>query len=624
MNHSNSAGWRPGLGALLGPEGVRFRVWAPLARRVEVELGDGRLLEMQAEAGGVWSALLAGGGAGTRYRYRLDRGASFPDPYGRGLPDGVHGPSEVVDLDAHQWRDQDWRGLQPKGLVIYECHVGTATREGTFESLIGQLDRLADLGVTALEILPIAEFPGRRNWGYDGVAQFAPSRAYGGAVAFQRLVDAAHRRGLGVILDVVYNHLGPEGNYLRQFSSHYYTDRYHTPWGEAINYDGPESDRVRACVIDNALSWIHEYHVDGLRLDATFKMYDQGTPHVLQELAETVRRSLPPQRSVVLIAETSENQRRYLLPPEQGGWGYDLVWADDFHHGLRRYLRGDHEGYFQDYQGTLAELARTIQQGFLVEGAWSPARGYLRGTSVRDREAWQLQYCIQNHDQVGNRALGDRLHHTLDLAGYRIASALLLLLPMTPLLFMGQEFAASSPFQFFTDFSPDFGPRVTEGRRREFAAYAAFADPAEAASIPDPQAEQTFLDSRLRLEEIERSPGREIHRLYTELLALRRHDPLLSRQDRFRMRALAISDNLLAVHWWLDGEHRLLLANFGASVALRPADHFKLPPGTGWRVLLDTNEPRFSGEGPLSEVRGTEVRLGGRGAVMMAQGANER
>ena len=369
------------MGATPTGGGVRFRIWAPAARQVEVEVGDEQLKPLHPESGGVWSGVVTDARPGTRYRYRLNGTISRPDPYSRSQPDGVHGLSEVVDPDAFEWHDGDWRGTRIQGLVIYQLHVGTATPEGTFDSLIEQLPRLKDLDVNAIEPLPIAEFPGARNWGYDGVDLFAVSRVYGGPDALKRFVDAAHRHGLGVILDAVYNHLGPDGNYLRDFSPDYFTDRYHTPWGEAVNYDGPNSEWVRRFVLENARFWIHEYHADGLRLDATHAIFDRSPTHILAELTQAVRASVPADRHTVLIAETGENDVRYLEPVEAGGYGLDAVWADDFHHSLRRYLAGDHEGYYAGYEGTLEEVARCIRQGWLYEGQPTRSGKKPRGTA---------------------------------------------------------------------------------------------------------------------------------------------------------------------------------------------------------------------------------------------------
>jgi len=592
------------------PAGVHFRVWAPAASRVEVEFTEsGDCLPLSAQADGVWAAHIPRARPGTRYRYRLNGALARPDPYSRSQPEGVHGPSAVVDPEAFEWHDAGWRGSHIDGLVIYQCHVGTATPAGTFDSLIDELPRLQRLGINAIEPLPVAEFPGGRNWGYDGVNLFAPAHVYGGPEALKRFVDAAHQRGLGVILDVVYNHLGPDGNYLRDFAPEYFTDRHQTPWGAAINYAGPGSEWVRKLVVDNARYWVHEFHVDGLRLDATHAIFDDSNVHVLAELTQAVRTSLPAQRHVVLIAETSENDVRYLQPVGDGGFGFDAVWADDFHHSLRRYLAGDHEGYYADYAGTLAEVASCIESGWLYAGQTTPRSGFEtpRGTPARGRPANQFVYALQNHDQVGNRAFGERLHHQIDRDRYRAASTLLLFLPFTPMLFMGQEFGASSPFQYFTEHDPALGKLVTEGRRREFQAFAAFADPANRDRIPDPQAAATFVDSKLHVEEADAPAGATLQALYQRLLELRRTDAVLVDQARERMQARALAPDVLAVRRWQPGHERLLLVNFGD--APWRTEEF----GGRWHVLLDSGAP--SGVGP------TGVTVAPRSATVLARGA---
>ena len=597
------------MGAMPTPAGVRFTVWAPAATRVEVELTEsGQFIPLTAQADGVWSSIVPQLSPGTLYRYRLNGELSRPDPYSRSQPEGVHGPSAVVDPDAFDWHDAGWRGLSIQGLAIYQCHVGTATSAGTFDSLIDELPRLQRLGVNAVEPLPVAEFPGGRNWGYDGVDLFAPSHVYGGPDALKRFVDAAHQHGLGVILDVVYNHLGPDGNYLRDFATEYFTDRYHTPWGAAINYAGPGSKWVRKLVIDNARYWLREFHADGLRLDATHAIFDDSNVHLLAELTQAVRASLAPGRQVVLIAETSENDVRYLKPVGDGGFGFDAVWADDFHHSLRRYLAGDHEGYYADYAGTLDEVATCIERGWLYEGQATPRSGFKtpRGTPARDRPAWQFVYAIQNHDQVGNRAFGERLHQQIDLDRYRAASTLLLFLPYTPMVFMGQEFGASSPFQYFTEHDPELGKLVTEGRRKEFQAFSAFADPATRERIPDPQAASTFANSKLHVEEADSPPGSTLRTLYQRLFEMRRTDAVLADQARERTQARALTTDVLAVRRWRLGEERLLLVNFGDGETR--IDDF----GGGWRVLLDSCA--------ATRADPTGVTVGARSASVLARG----
>jgi maltooligosyltrehalose trehalohydrolase len=574
------------MGATASADGVVFRVWAPAAQRVEL-ICDGQQALMQHEQAGLWCASIGAAKPGSRYKFRIDAGDAYPDPYSRFQPEGVHGPSEVVDPSAFRWHDQAWEGIKIEGLVIYQFHVGTATPEGTFEAFTERLDRLKALGVSAIEPLPVAEFPGTRNWGYDGVDLFAPSRVYGGPDGLKRLIDAAHAHGLGVILDVVYNHFGPDGNYLRQFSPDYFTDRYSTPWGDAINYDGPNSGWVRRFVLDNARYWLTEFHADGLRLDATHAIYDNSPTHILTELSQATRAGA--KKPTVLIAETHENNVRYFARTDHNGFGMDAVWADEFHHILRRHLAGDHEAYFARYSGTLDELARCIE------------RGWIHGTDASHEPPFRFIYVIQNHDQVGNRALGERLHHEVDLERYRAAAALLLFLPSTPMLFMGQEFAAASPFQYFTDHNPELGKLVTEGRRKEFAAFPAFADPTVRERIPDPQAAVTFERSKLRVEEASVSPGREVAELYRALLHLRRHDHVLRDQSRERTEARALDEQLLAVRRWHERQERLLLVNFG------DAPQLVTDFGTGWRTLLSSG----------AQADGTVVP--GRTAVILAR-----
>jgi maltooligosyltrehalose trehalohydrolase len=461
----------PRLGAHVLPGGgARFLAWAPRRRRVSLPFG-----ELQPVGDGLWQLDWPEAGPGTRYAYRLDDEGPFPDPYARALPDGPHGQAEVVDPSAFAWTDHAWPGLSAEGLVVYELHVGTFTPEGTFDGAIARLPYLRDLGVSAIELMPVSTFPGRRNWGYDGVGHYAPAAVYGGPEGLRRLVDAAHAHGLGVIVDVVYNHLGPSGNYLGAFSPEYFTERVHTPWGAGLDYANPW---VRAWAIENAVHFLTEYHADGLRLDAVHEIHD---PTLVGELAARCRAAVP--RPVVLIAE-DERHDLARLP------GVDAYWADDFHHALRTLLTPDRRGYYARYAGTAAELARFAGAG-----------------------GRETVFCTENHDQVGNRALGERLAHLVSPGTYLAASALLLLLPATPMLFMGQEFAASTPFLYFTDHDPDLGKSVTEGRRKEFEAFGWD-------EVPDPQAEATFRRSKLDWRDAERN-GAVLAR-YRDLLRLRR------------------------------------------------------------------------------------------------------
>lgn len=621
---SGTMGWRLPFGANVVHDGVRFRVWAPASRSVDVVIygpDAERVHPLAAEEDGWFSATVPGIAAGARYRYRLDEGDAFPDPASRSQPDGVHEPSAVVD-PSFPWTDDGWRGVSADDLVIYELHVGAATDAGTFDALIERLDDIAALGATAVEPMPVAEFPGAHNWGYDGVYLFAPESSYGGADAFRRFVDAAHARGLAVILDVVYNHLGPEGNYLHAITGgKYFTDRHHTPWGDAIDY---ARRPVREFAIQNALHWAHEYHLDGLRMDATHAILDDSEVHLLQELSARVRQSLPPDRHFVFIAEDERNERRVLLPPPEG-CGLDGVWADDFHHQLRRHTAGDHEAYFSDYTGSVDDIVRTLRQGWFYEGQVSKNHEKPRGTPAEGLPPRGFVHCIQNHDQVGNRAFGDRLTDSIGLDVYRAASALLLLSPYTPLLWMGQEWAATTPFQYFTDHPEELGKQVTEGRRKEFGRFTAFADPAVRERIPDPQAVSTFRKSHLRWDERETLPHAGVLTLYRELLHLRREHPALRRRDRDSFAVAALGEHGIALRRSAkDGGALLLVVSLQGrlSVDLGAMEKTRAPADR-WDLLLSTEEARFGGgaEGALVTLS-PEGRLEMRGAgAVVLEGA---
>jgi maltooligosyltrehalose trehalohydrolase len=584
--------WQMRSGANLAAAGCLFDVWATSASYVDVELIRGAETTwhpMEPSGDGRFSTTLDHAVAGDRYRFRLNGEESYPDPYSRFQPDGVHGASEVIDPAIFEWSDAGWPGLSPDGLVIYELHVGAMTPEGTFAALEAQLPYLRDLGVTAIELMPVAQTPGTRNWGYDGVDLFAPNHVYGRPDDLRRLVDAAHRHGLGVILDVVYNHLGPEGAYLAAYSTDYFTERHQTPWGAGLNWDGEGSRWVRQYAIDNACHWIAEYHIDGLRLDATHAIIDDSDPHIVKELTQRAREAAG-DRSIVVFAEDERHDIERARPVERGGEGLDGIWADDFHHEIRVLLTNAHESYYALYDGTTEDIAQAVRRGFELIDAGHPRPD-------GDDPASAFVFCIQNHDQIGNRPFGNRLHHEVSLDRYRVASALLLAAPQTPLLFMGQEFAASSPFLFFTDHPEELGRLVTEGRRKEFAGFKAFDDPRMRATIPDPQAESTFLVSKLDLSERETHAGTLA--LYRELLRLRREDPVLAVNDRRRTEALAASAQTVVIHRWDGDEHRVLVASFGQAVAMPPAwlERVAGGPDAHWELLLSTDETRFGGEG---------------------------
>ena len=585
--------WSPSLGAWPTSQGTHFRVWAPTAKNVQVVLeGAGKSAPhpLAKSPNGTFSALVPGVGAGDRYRYLLDGKGSFPDPASRFQPEGVHGPSEVVDATKFGWTDSNWTGIGLDELVIYELHVGTFTPAGTFAAVIDHLQELAALGVTAIELMPVADFSGQRNWGYDGVALFAPARCYGQPDDLRRLVDSAHRAGLAVLLDVVYNHLGPDGNYLAAFSPYYFSKRHRTTWGTGLNLDGEHSEPVRNFFIQNALHWIHEYHLDGLRLDATHALEDKSSRHFLAELSASVHSSLSG-RKVLVIAEDHRNLAAMVKPQAEDGWSLDAVWTDDFHHQIRRLLAGDHESYYRDFTGTMTDLATTIRQGWFYCGQHSINFNAPRGTDPTGIPPRRFVYCLQNHDQVGNRAMGDRLHHQIDPAAFRAATVLLLCSPATPLLFMGQEWAASTPFLFFTDHKKELGRRVTEGRRKEFESFSAFSDPKTRERIPDPQAVPTFQASKLNWAERDEEPHALVYRLYQVLLRFRRTEPALvtSETGCFEVTAINESALLLARHA-ASGPTVLIIVQLRGAGAVDLSERWG---GRQWQLHLTTENPEF-------------------------------
>ncbi|HEX2849147.1 MAG TPA: malto-oligosyltrehalose trehalohydrolase [Acidimicrobiales bacterium] len=501
-----------------------FRVWSPYAARVDVVVGDaaGPRRPMSRVDGrrGWWEAEVPGAGVGTRYAFSVDGGDPRPDPRSPSQPAGVHAFSEVIDHSSFSWTDGGWRGLPLHGSTFYELHVGTFTPEGTFDGVISKLPHLVGLGVSVVELLPVNEFPGGRGWGYDGVDLYAPHHAYGGPEGLKRLVDAAHAAGLGVVIDVVYNHLGPAGNYLGQFGP-YFTDRYRTPWGEAVNLDGPDSDEVRRFFLDNALMWLRDYHVDGLRIDAVHAIVDTSALHLLEEMAiEVEALSAAAGRTMFLIAESDLNDPRVVRRRESGGYGIDAQWSDDFHHALHSALTGERSGYYEDF-GSLEQVAVALCAGFVYAGEYSPHRRRRHGRPLAGAPAWRLLGYLQNHDQVGNRAQGDRSSMLLAPARLKIAAVLVLLAPFTPMLFMGEEWAASTPFQYFTDHEDaGLGDAVSKGRRAEFAAFGWPPD-----DVPDPQDPATFQRSTLDWREVDEGMHREVLDWHRSLLALRRARP---------------------------------------------------------------------------------------------------
>lgn len=507
--------------------GVLFRLWSPQAQRAIVRLdpgGDAREIGMSPAPGGYWEAFVEDASPGDRYLFSAGSGF-FPDPASRHQPDGVHEPSAVVDL-TFEWSDSGWRGTPRRDLVFYELHVGTFTETGTLEAVERQLERLEDLGVTAIELMPLAQFPGDRNWGYDGVYPWAVQNSYGGPRALQHLVDACHRHGLALFLDVVYNHLGPEGNYLGQFGP-YFTERYRTPWGDAVNFDDAWNEGVRDYFIESALSWFRDFHVDGLRLDAVHAIFDHSAYPFLQELADrTARLGSELGRTLHLVAESDLNDPKLLRSPDAGGYGLDAQWSDDFHHAVHALLTGERDGYYEDF-GELWHLEKSLRDVFVYDGRPSRHRRRRHGAPAGNLDATRFVVAIQNHDQVGNRMMGDRLGSLVSFEKQKLAAGLMLLSPFLPLIFMGEELAATSPFLYFTSHSdPDLVKGVREGRRDEFSAFAWQGEP------PDPQSPETFERSRIDHVAGPRSRAAIMSRFYQALLTLRRNNDALRERDR--------------------------------------------------------------------------------------------
>ncbi|MGZ5176702.1 MAG: malto-oligosyltrehalose trehalohydrolase [Burkholderiales bacterium] len=556
----------------LDQERTRFRLWAPSARSVELILtndqGEWQIVDMPV-CGEGWRERTHQAAAGTRYRYRIDGRLEVPDPASRHNPDDVHGASEVIDPTAFEWTDDAWRGRPWSEAVLYEVHVGAFSPEGTFAGVERRLDYLAALGVTAIELMPIAEFPGKRNWGYDGVLQFAPEASYGRPEDLKRLIAAAHARGLMVMLDVVYNHFGPEGNYLNAYASQFFTERHHTDWGAAINFDGDGARTVRDFFIDNALYWLEEFHFDGLRFDAVHAIIDDSTPHILVELAQAVRSGPGAQREIHLVLENDRNEARYLEYRDGAPHLYNAQWNDDEHHAFHVLLTGEKDGYYADYASeTAAKLARCLTEGFAYQAEPSPYRGGSpRGEPSRHLPPLAFVTFLQNHDQIGNRAFGERLTALTTPARLRAALAVWLLAPSPPMLFMGEEFGATTPFLFFCDFGPELAQAVTEGRRREFARFTRFGGSDGENVIPDPNHPHTFERSKLDWLSLERPEHRQWLELYGKLLALRREHvvPRLRGMQGNSGRYSVISDSTLQAAWQLgDGSSLSTVLNLSS------------------------------------------------------------
>jgi len=573
----------------LGRGRCSFSVWAPRARQVEVHLvGRGeRFAKLRGAKDGYHAAILNGIKPGARYFYRLDGRREFPDPASRLQPAGVHGPSAVIDPNF-TWDDQGWTGLPLRDYIIYELHAGTFTRRGTFDAIVPRLAELKRLGITAIELMPIAQFPGERNWGYDGVCPFAVQNSYGGPAGLKRLVNACHRHGLAVVLDVVYNHLGPEGNYLGQFAP-YFSDRYRTPWGPAPNFDGPQSQEVRRYFQENALYWQTEFHIDALRLDAVHMVRDSSATPFWKELAAVAQRQAERlARKFHLIAESDLSSVRFVQPQSRGGYGLDAQWSDDFHHALHGLLTGERTGYYADYGG-LSQLAKAYREGCVFMGQYSRYRRRRHGQSPRAIGAKQFVVFAQNHDQVGNRVGGERLGHLVSLESQKLAAAAVLLSPFIPMLFMGEEYGELAPFYFFISHSdPNLIDAVHQGRRRELTALQWRGE------APDPQDSGTFQRCRLRWALRKQGGHRALREFYAELIRLRKELSAIrdAKKNRVRVRAYR-AENVLNVRYGSDaGEVVLFLCFAARRVTVRTS----LAPGR-WKVEMNSALKRWKGTG---------------------------
>jgi maltooligosyltrehalose trehalohydrolase len=548
----------------------RFRVWAPAAERVRVEV-DGQLYGMEPEDRGWWIAEVNAAQAGTDYAYFVNKeDLALPDPRSAWQPKGVHRPSRVVDHGAFAWSDAGWQAPPLASGILYELHVGTFTPEGTLDAARARLDWLRELGATHVQLMPVAAFPGIQGWGYDGVDLFAVHEPYGGPEALKRFVDACHAKGLAVLIDVVYNHLGPSGNYLAKFGP-YFTSAHHTPWGDAVNLEGAGSHEVRRFFCDNARMWLREYHCDGLRLDAVHAYTDRSAIHFMEQVGTEVRAlEAETGRHFGLIAESDLNDPRVVTPTAAGGYGMDAQWSDDFHHALFALLTGDRGGYYADF-GSLSDLGKALREAFVVDGQYSVYRDRVHGKPVRGLEGWRFLGYAQTHDQVGNRAKGERLSHLVTAGRVKIAAAMVMTAPFVPMIFQGEEWAASTPFLYFTDHEPELGKRVSEGRRREFAAFGW--DPAE---VPDPQDPETFERSKLRWEERVVGAHAEMTAWYRALIALRREMPELTDGNLGAVRVLWSEHE----HWLTMERERVTVA---FSLAAKPVE-VAVPPGAQLRL----------------------------------------
>lgn len=616
------------IGAELGEEngkrGVSFRVWAPECKQVKVVLESSSRaqgeLQLTSEADGYFAGFYEGAIAGDHYRFALDTAVGhLADPASRFQPNGPHGDSEIIDPASFQWTDDGWKGISSEGQILYELHAGTFTEGGTWRAAVEQLAELAHLGITAIEVMPVADFPGRFGWGYDGVGLFAPTWLYGRPEDFKNFINQAHLHGLGVILDVVYNHFGPDGNYLDSFAKSYFTDKYKNDWGKAINFDGSDAKAVREFFLTNARYWIEEFHLDGLRLDATQAIHDDSTPHILSEIVDTVRAAANG-RNTFIVGENEPQQVGLIKPKEQGGFGLDGLWNDDLHHTAIVALTGRNQAYYTDYKGTPQEFVSAAKYGFLYQGQFYKWQNQPRGEAMLNGNTCSFVTFLENHDQVANSGRGERLHELCHPGKYRALTTHLLLAPGTPMLFQGQEFCSTVPFLYFADHQPALSKQVREGRIEFLSQFPSLSDPAIIAALADPGSPSTFQHCKLDFRQ--RDTNQRSYVLHKDLIRLRSRNEVL----QYVLRCGRVDGAVLSEYSYLlryFGEERgdgLLLVNLGLELDLSPAPEPLLahPARAKWRVLFSSEDPKYGGLGAVHPETEKGWHLAAFSAVFLA------
>lgn len=609
---------RQGANIIGRGEGVHFRVWAPGWTRLDVLFENGRLYPLAKDPDGHFSGLDENARAGERYKYVLDGDQQLPDPASRYQPEGPHHFSEIVDPSQFSWTDGNWPGCKLRGQVIYEMHIGTFTPEGDWKAAAEKLPYLRDTGITVVELMPVADFPGRFGWGYDGVQLYAPASIYGRPDDMRRFVDKAHGLGISVILDVVYNHVGPDGNYLPQFSAFYFSDKHMTDWGPGINFDGPNCQPVRSFILDNAAYWIREFHLDGLRLDATQDIHDDSTPHILAEISEVTRQAAG-KRSIILIGENEPQETTLIQPLSDGGYGLDALWNDDFHHSASVAMYAKADAYYNDYKASPQEFVSAMKYGYLFQGQWYRWQKKRRGTPTLGLPRASMVTFIENHDQIANSASGLRSQSMTSPGKLKALTALTLLGPGTPMLFQGQEFASSSRFLFFADHKPELAKLVRKGRAEFLSQWRSYRLPEVTKCFADPSAEKTFTECKLDFSEVETHA--DVYALHQDLLRLRREDPVLSQQGEDGLDGAVLGPQAFVLRYFSPGfaDDRLLVVNLGIDLEFNPSPEPLLapPPHCEWEKLWSSEDPEYSGCGTAPLDSDENWRIPGEAAVVL-------